>query len=252
MKRIIIVFNLIVLLTVAAYASPTDSLWMQGNQAYTQGDYALASEKYESILKLGVESTDVYFNLGNAYYKQNMLGQSILNYERALKLSPENADVVHNLEMARLLQLDKIEPIPEFILAKWYKSIIQILSASAWGILSVVLFATFLVLLLVYFFTKNYGVRKLSFFINLLVLILFVASIVFASQQRSNLLDNSQAIIFAPVVTVKGSPDVNGTDLFIIHEGLKVKVIDQIGSWYRVTLTDGNQGWIPADTIERI
>ena len=251
MKKIIISVILLLSLTIV-YASPADSLWTQANAAYTEGDYNGASDKYESILASGIESPDLYFNLGNAYYKQNMLGQAMLNYERALRLSPENADIINNLQMARLMQLDKIEEVPDFVFTKWYNSVLQIATSNMWGVISIVLFAAFLILLLVYFFTRSYGLRKLSFFISVLALIMFVVTFVFASQQRSTLTDDSYAVIFSPVVTVKGSPDDNGTDLFIIHEGLKVKVIDQIGSWNRIVIGDGNQGWIPAETMERI
>ncbi|MDR1056564.1 MAG: tetratricopeptide repeat protein [Prevotellaceae bacterium] len=251
MKKIII--SIILLFTISsAYSSPVDSLWVQANKAYIEGNYAEASEKYEDILALDFESPDIYFNLGNAYYKQNMIGQSILNYERALRLSPENVDVIHNLEMARLMQLDKIEAVPEFVLSKWYNSVLQIASADAWGIFSIVLFAVFLVLLMVYFFTWSYGLRKLSFFTSILAFILCIITLVFALQQRAGLLDDSKAIVFAPVVTVKSSPDVNGTDLFIIHEGMKIKIIDHIGDWNRIVLSDGNQGWASAASMQII
>ena len=251
MKKVIISVILLFTLTVVN-SQPIDSLWQQGNQAYTESNFTVAAEKYEAILALGVESPDVYFNLGNAYYKQNIIGSSILNYERALRLSPDNLDVLRNLNMAKLLQLDKIEEVPEFVLSKWYSSVLQITTSNKWGIISIILFAAFLLLLMVYFFTRSYGLRKLSFITSVLALFLCVITIVFASQQRNIQLDNSQAIIFSPVVTVKGSPDAKSTDLFIIHEGLKVKIIDQIGDWYRILLSDGNQGWAPAESMQRI
>jgi uncharacterized protein YgiM (DUF1202 family) len=38
----------------------------------------------------------------------------------------------------------------------------------------------------------------------------------------------------------------------VIHEGLKVKVIDSEDEWTRITLADGNSGWIPTQSIEKI
>lgn len=252
MKRIIITSFIIIATFFAVNAQSVDSLWVQGNNAYTAGNYEEAANKYEQILARDLESPDLYFNLGNAYYKQNMIGQAVLNYERALRLSPDNVDIFNNLEMARLMQLDKIEEVPDFIVSKWYNSVLQIASANVWGIISIALFAVLLLLFLVYCFTKQYGLRKLSFFTSVLSLLLFIVTLVFAVQQRNILTDNSQAVIFSPVVTVKGSPDTNGTDLFIVHEGLKVKIIDQIGDWNRITLSDGSQGWAPAESMERI
>ena len=55
-----------------------------------------------------------------------------------------------------------------------------------------------------------------------------------------------------PVSTVKSSPDNSGNTLFILHEGTKVSLIEEIGQWKRVELTDGRQGWINSLDIEVI
>jgi SH3-like domain-containing protein len=55
------------------------------------------------------------------------------------------------------------------------------------------------------------------------------------------------------VTSVKSSPAAGAsTDLFILHEGTKVKVIDSVGTWDNIELADGRQGWIPSSDIERI
>jgi SH3-like domain-containing protein len=51
---------------------------------------------------------------------------------------------------------------------------------------------------------------------------------------------------------VKSSPGTSGTSLFIIHEGTVLEVKDVVGDWYRVTIADGREGWIPAADIEII
>jgi SH3-like domain-containing protein len=55
-----------------------------------------------------------------------------------------------------------------------------------------------------------------------------------------------------PTVTVKSSPSEKGTNLFVIHEGLKVRVTDKLGDWLEVRLADGNKGWLMIESIERI
>ena len=42
------------------------------------------------------------------------------------------------------------------------------------------------------------------------------------------------------------------TELFVIHEGLKVQVIGTLGDWYNVRLADGNEGWIAKTDLEKI
>jgi SH3-like domain-containing protein len=55
-----------------------------------------------------------------------------------------------------------------------------------------------------------------------------------------------------PTVTVKSSPSEKGTNLFVIHEGLKVKITDKLGDWLEVRLADGNKGWLLTESVERI
>ncbi|NIQ74975.1 MAG: SH3 domain-containing protein [Gammaproteobacteria bacterium] len=55
------------------------------------------------------------------------------------------------------------------------------------------------------------------------------------------------AIILSSSVSVKSAPAYKSTDLFIIHEGLKIEVTGQDGDWLRICLPDGKVGWIPAD-----
>ncbi len=54
-------------------------------------------------------------------------------------------------------------------------------------------------------------------------------------------------------VTVKSTPAQNGTDLFILHEGTKVTVIDDtMDGWREVRVPDGKQGWVETSQIEVI
>ena len=61
------------------------------------------------------------------------------------------------------------------------------------------------------------------------------------------------AVVMRPVTSVKSSPSSEAsTDLFILHEGTKVKIIDAVGSWNNIELADGRQGWIQSGDIEVI
>ena len=53
------------------------------------------------------------------------------------------------------------------------------------------------------------------------------------------------------VVSAKSSPDQSGTELFLLHEGTKVRITDQLGDWYQVHVAQ-YEGWVEARTVERI
>ena len=237
----------------ATAAESADSLWNRANASYSEANYEEAGKLYEQILAESGESADLYFNLGNAYLKQNMIGQARLNYERALRLDPENPDIVYNIDYAKSMQLDKIDEIKEMFLTTWFNDAANLASASSWSAFFFCLLGVCLALLLVYFFTHSDRMRKLSFIAACFVLLLVAASFVLGNRRRHNQLKNDEAVIFAPVVTVKSAPSTSGADLFIVHEGLKVKVLDTQSDWMRIMLGDGkSQGWVPKNAAEVI
>jgi len=86
----------------------------------------------------------------------------------------------------------------------------------------------------------------------LILLFTSLTSLAFSSRNRSLIFDSKKAIIFSPLINGKSSPDDSGTDLFVLHEGTRVSVEDEVGEWFEIRLSDGNKGWIPANSLEII
>ena len=51
-------------------------------------------------------------------------------------------------------------------------------------------------------------------------------------------------LFFSSSVVVNSAPSNNSTNLFTLHSGSKVEIIDQIGNWINIQLVNGNSGWI--------
>lgn len=224
----------------------------QAEQLYAEGKYADAADAYNKILAEGMESAKLYYNLGNCYYKLGENTRAILNYERSLLLDPGDAMTRYNLKMAQHAIVDKIEVLPELFLVRWYKALETYFSADQWGYISVALFIIFLVMAALFFYSPSIGVKKTGFVVGIIVFFLTVGSIFFAMKQSSRVSEREYAIITTPSVTVKGAPDNSGTSLFLIHEGLKVRVVGELGSWYNIRLADGNEGWVVKTDLEKI
>lgn len=224
----------------------------QAEQLYAEGKYADAADAYNKILAEGMESAELYYNLGNCYYKLGENTRAILNYERSLLLDPGDAMTRYNLKMAQHAIVDKIEVLPELFLVRWYKALETYFSADQWGYISVALFIIFLVMAALFFYSPSIGVKKTGFVVGIIVFFLTVGSIFFAMKQSSRVSEREYAIITTPSVTVKGAPDNSGTSLFLIHEGLKVRVVGELGSWYNIRLADGNEGWVAKTDLEKI
>ncbi|MGP1420670.1 MAG: tetratricopeptide repeat protein [Tannerella sp.] len=229
-----------------------ESAFKEAEVAYKQENYAKAIELYEELLKNNGESYQIYYNLGNAYYKTNKIAPAILNYERALLLNPGDGDIRFNLEMSRLRTTDKIEPIGEFFLVKWFRSIRNLLSVDVWASMGIACFILFIGCLILFFFSKWMRLKKIGFYAGIFLLLTVVLANIFAWSQKKALITRDTAIIFASTITIKSSPDTSGTDLFVLHEGTKVQIKSTLGEWYEIRLEDGKEGWIPQKELKRI
>ncbi|WP_281695372.1 tetratricopeptide repeat protein [Bacteroides clarus] len=224
----------------------------QGDSAYMRNDYASAIQIYESLLTKG-EAVEIYYNLGNSYYKTDDIAKAILNYERALLLQPGNADVRANLEIARSKTIDKVVSVPDIFFVTWTKSLINCLSVDAWAKLGVAFFILLLVSFSLFFFSKQIVWKKSGFIAGIVFLIFVVLSNVFASEQKTELMNRNNAIILSPSVTVRSTPSESGTSLFVLHEGHKIEIKDNsMREWKEIRLEDGKVGWVPASAIEVI
>ena len=178
---------------------------------------------------------------------------AILNDERALLLAPGDADIRFNLQLARSKTVDKIVPQSELFVTTWYRSVVNLLGIDGWTETAIVSLGLAVVLFLIYLFCSPLWLRKVGFFGSALLMVAFVLANIFAWQQKQILERHDGAIIMDAAVPVKSTPSQSGTDLFILHEGTKVQVLDSsIGDWCEVSVPDGKQGWVETSQIEII
>ena len=256
LKGTVLALVLLMALPMGLQAAPMnypDSLWKAGVEAYTAGDYTRALKDWEDVQATGLMSKELYYNLGNACFKKQEVAKSILWYERALKLDPSDADVRYNLEYARSLTQDKIEEVPEIFFEQWGRALCYLLPSNTWAALSLVFLALAVACALLYLLGSTSGRRRLGFFAGIACLLLAFLGWDFAQWQRQEALAQDRAIVMRPVSSVKSSPSAESAkDLFILHEGTRVKILDNVGSYTNIELGDGRQGWLPTGDIEVI
>ncbi len=230
----------------------TDSVWNAANAAYIKGDYATAVNLYSQLLSSGRHSARLYYNLGNAYFKQNLLGSAILNYNRAQMLAPADADIDYNLKLANTRIVDKIDTVPEFFLKTWLRYLALMLSSNTWAVLAVVFLVIGLAAIILWLLSGTLLLRKLGFYGGVGFIMLFLLSLGFSTWQRSRQLSGDEAIVMNLMAPVKSSPSAGSKDLFVLHEGTKVRITESMDGWKEIVLSDGNKGWIESSAIEAI
>ena len=227
-------------------------LFNQANSAYQTGDFSSAVVLYDSILTQGYESPGLYFNLANSHYKLGNVGPSILNYERTLKLMPDHEDALFNLRMANLQVIDKIEPGQQLLFNRWGGQLLNSRNASQWAIVGIASIWLTLFALGLLIYSNKSVVKRGAFIAGILFISAALFSFFMGFQKRSFEIDSRQGIVFVPNAYVKSAPDGQSTDLFILHEGAKVNISDEVQNWVRVELPDGKEGWIPQESIAKI
>ncbi|MBO4906450.1 MAG: SH3 domain-containing protein [Bacteroidaceae bacterium] len=238
--------------TVASPLQPTPSKAL-ADSAYTAEDYQLAASLYSALLAENGESAMIYYNLGNSYFRMDSLGRAILNYERALLLDPADTDIRFNLQLARSHTADKVTPVGEMFFVTWWKVLTLSLNVQTWGWMALATFVLMLAAIGLYIFVPSVAGRKIAFSAAIVMLLLCVVANIAAAQARQHLLNRTGAIVMHPSAVVHSTPSQSGKDLFILHEGTHVELLDDsMSDWIQIQMPDGKEGWISRNEIERI
>ena len=226
-------------------------LFEEGNRLYQQEDYQGALDNYLRIREAGFESPGLHYNIGNAYFKANELGRAILYYERARRLAPGDPDILANLELARSLGADEIIPLPRFWLFRvgsWWMNLFPrslLIGLTAAGYLM----AAGAVLVLVLRLGAASWARRAAAAWGIMVLLLGATLAV----RETGLGQARLAVVLAAEVGVQSAPsDDPALQLFVIHEGTRVRVDRSSQEWLEVVLDDGKVGWVRAEVLEEV
>jgi tetratricopeptide (TPR) repeat protein len=230
--------------------SQNDQSFEEANALYNKGKYAEAIDKYSAILESGVHSSELYYNLANANYKLNNIAPSIFYYEKALKLNPNDSDIKDNLGFAQKMTIDAIDKVPEVGFSKIIKNIVNTFSKDTWAKLAIAGVFVFVLLFLMYHFSYSTSRKRIAFITSIVGLLLACFSALMAFQKERLDLKNNPAIVFAQESRVKADPNKNSEEVFRLHEGTKVQVLETYEDWNKIQLADNSMGWIISKDIK--
>ena len=250
MKNLIII--IVCIFSQAFFGQTPNELFDQANLAFKNGQYEKSINLYNSIEKSGYQSDVLYYNLGNAYYKLNKIAPSIYNYEKSLLINPTNTDAQNNLNFAKRMAIDVIEPMPKTLFQKINESIIYSVSYNNWAIINIV-FAFLSIAFFIMYFFSSFETKKRTFFVLTFVGFgLFLITLSMGIKARHHFVNDQPAIVFEPKASVKSEPGFNSNEIFELHEGTKVQILDQIENWYKIKISDGKTGWINRNQVKKL
>jgi hypothetical protein len=241
---------------VASVLTPAEaqSTFRAANDACLKDDFKACVDGYERLIAAGWGTSDVEYNLGTAHLKLNRLGPGILHLERALRLDPGDADARANLEKAQQKRVDKLVGAPEETGGEEPVAtrIVSHTAGDLWSAAFLAFWSLGALATVLRRFVRAPGRRGALLAVGLGLLLLalpcFAVTLLHVYvRERAH-----DAVVVAASVPVHEGPQEGSKASFEIHEGLKVRVLDQEGAFRRVRLGNGLQGWVPASSVMEI
>lgn len=233
-------------------AQTNQDTFAEANELYRNNEFAKAITLYEKIEKSGQVSPELYFNLGNAHYKLNNVAPSIYNYEKALQIDPDNEDVQTNLIFAKRMTIDVIEDLPLTFFQKLEITYVHALTYDQWALLSVVFSFLMALSFLLYYFSYVPTKKRMYFVISGMSLLLLVLALTFSFKQYNTSFTKIEAIVFSEKVSVMNAPSETSQEVFELHEGVKIAILDSVDVWKKIKLADGKTGWIEKSHLKQL
>lgn len=247
-----VIYLFLFLVVGGALQAQEKTLFEQATTHYKNGAYKSAIENYETILAKKQTSTAVYYNLANSYFKVDSLAASVYYYNKALQLSPNDRDVKNNLQVANERTIDDIKKESKTGFAHFIDELISTFTFNTWAVLAIVFSGVFMIFGICYYFSRRTGGKRFFFSLSVLALVFGVLSVVFAYQQLNIQQSREFAIVFAQKVKIHAEPNHNSEKVFTLHEGTKVKVLDNFNGYSKIKISDGNEGWINKDRLKNL
>lgn len=228
----------------------TDSLYTAGAKAYEQQDYQSALYNYLAIEELNYQSADLFYNTANCYFKLNQIAPAVLYYEKALKLNPGDEDALFNLSIVKLQLVDKLAHVPLPLHQQWFSSLVGMLSINAWAYITVLFTILFSILSISIFFIDKTSLKKQL--LRLAFVSFLIAGLCYTFSKYAINSIKTEAILMVENAYIKSAPSEQSKDLFILHEGTKVQLIENFNDWSKIKLSDGMIGWLETKSVRTI
>lgn len=226
-----------------------NDLLQKAEKAYDSKKYKVAIENYEKLVKNGFKSYQLYFNLGNSYYRNNDLGKAIYYYELARKVEPNDEDIRINLGIASAKTIDKIDSKENFFISAVRTNLLSSFSTAAWGWLSIFCLSFAVVLFFVFVNSGVFLIKRISFILAGILFVSFFVTYLLGYSAVKARYENKFAIILSKEIKIMNEPTAMAKVKFNLHEGTKIRVVENNGDWLLIKLDNGNEGWVKVNEV---
>ncbi|MEM7010040.1 MAG: hypothetical protein AAF585_01030 [Verrucomicrobiota bacterium] len=219
--------------------------------------YQRAADQFEQLIhEEGIENGELFYNLGNVYYLKGDVGRALLNYRRAELYLPMDSQLRDALKYVRTQRADFFPDASWDVRSGRLRVIANMiffyhhaLSQPSRVIATLILYITFWGLAAAALFLRGHW--RIRTLVGLGVILIVVGGSTYLHAARNP--QKEAVVVEREVLPRKG-------DAFIydaafnnpIHSGAELRILEERREWWKVRFEDGNEGWIPADTAERV
>jgi len=240
----------LLILIPSLFAQSSDELFNQASIKYELKEYAEAIILYEEIESTGQFSSEICFNKANCYYKLQQNAEAVLYYEKALKLNPSDEDAQFNLHLVQLQLVDKLAKVPQPFYQKWIINIKNLRTIDQWAKIGILFLFLFCGLFITFIFSSKYTIKKKAFSLSMFTFLVTATTLSLAYYSFET--QKTDAVLMQANAYIKSAPSIQSEDLFILHEGTKVQVLETFNDWTKIKLSDGMIGWLESVEVEVI
>ena len=245
-----------VVFSAGAQAESLESVFEEANNAFWNGDYEKAAQKYERLEELGVREVALSYNLGTAYARLGKLGMAARHYERALRLEPDHPDTLHNLAILREYlarraseQGRDADLVPG---ATPWRAVLDRFSPTSASIGFLVFhIALFLVLIIRRFVRREMPRLSLGVLVGILAILTATTLAVTVGKWHHANYAQEAVVVSEGALDVMEGPASN-VKRFAVEEGSRVIVLEQRGEYTRLRDGSGQDGWVESLSLGSI
>src|SRR6266540_2028739 len=229
---------------VSSVFAQSDAEFAKANQDYAQNNFKEAISGYETLVRSGQWTANIFYNLGNAYFRAGDFGRAILNYERALALERHHPEATANLQIAR----DEAHALE--LKPSWPERYLQFASVNQYSITAAVAFWIAAFCLVALIFARR---RSATMITLVLVMLLVFAGAIFAIWRlERGTTGRGFAIVTGKDVQARLATADTAHSVLALPPGSEVKILSTRGDWIYAMLPNNLRGWIPAKNAEQV
>ena len=150
------------------------------------------------------------------------------------------------------MTIDSIDPLPKSDLLRFREYLFVLFSLNEYSFI-IILFSWLTAIFFgLYLFNSKPYSKRFYFSFSLLSMLFLILSFSVSSLKSSIKKEEIFGIIFDRKIEIWAEPNFRSENLFSLHEGTKVQVLDSLQEWKKIKIANGAEGWIKEAIIKNL